>query len=208
MTRITYLTETSTLVSYMWSAEAGSVSTTVTSDGLVLFVASVVPVFIGLSDGVGGDNLTRVKLEILACFLPCRYKVEDFILMSFLLTPDWIKDHLSFNNIPSVCCSWIDISGLMVIPAGRSLLLDKMDETSIAQFNFIKIGRGRCKCVLYLPRRRQSLTENDCISFSNFENTDKASLTSRLYITFRFGCATRAFLDPIYNNIVLSIRKL
>ena len=164
----------------MWSAEAGSVSTT--SDGLVLFVASAVPVFIGLSDGVSGDNLTRVELEILVCFLPCRYKVEDFILMSFLLTPDWIKDHLSFNNIPSVCCSWIDISGLMIILAGRSLLMDKMDETSIVhdQFNFIKIGRGCCECVLYLPRHRQSLTKNDCISMSNFENIDKASLTSCL----------------------------
>ena len=168
------------LGSHIWLTAVGS--ETVVLEELVLIWPSVVLVSIELWE-VGEDNLIRAEFDTSACFLPRRYKTDDLILISFLLTPDWISVHLSFISKRSVSCSWIDMSGLTVMPSGRSLLLDRMDETSIARFSFIKSGRGRWEWALYLPRRKQSLIENDCISASNFESTGSTWSTSCLFLS-------------------------
>jgi len=63
----------------------------------------------------------------------------------------WIKIHLSLRSSDSMCRSSGFMSGLICIPLGRALVLDRRMDTSIALLNFIKIGRGRLDCSWYLP---------------------------------------------------------
>ena len=62
--------------------------------------------------------------------------------MSFLSTPRCVNDHLSFNNDASTRCCPDVMSGLIVIPAGKSLRLERTDDTSISLFIFTKTGLG------------------------------------------------------------------
>jgi len=67
--------------------------------------------------------------------------------------PAWIRDHLSFRRIDSVCRSVGDISGLIL---GRELVSAKSADTSMTLLNFTKRGQGQFEFAWHFPSRARS----------------------------------------------------
>ena len=82
--------------------------------------------------------------------------------MSFLFTPDSIRDHLSGV-----------MSGLMIIfLSSIEFLFERTAITSIARFNLSKSGRGRVRSFLNLPSLKLSLTEFAWISLLSLDKIE------------------------------------
>jgi len=117
--------------------------------------------------------MEEYRIEDISMFLPSTKIDPDLILMSVLLMPDCIRDHLSFNSKDSICFSSGDMLGLMtILLSSREAQLERTEITSIARSSLSKSGLGRAWSLLYLPNLRQSLTELTLMSSSTLDKTE------------------------------------
>ena len=138
---------------------------------LVLAFEGGIGILVGTTAGEG-SAWTSTDFETYPCFFPLTEMDPDLILISILLTPDCIRDHLSFNRIASFCFSSGDMSGLIILLSSMDTQLERTEITSIARLSLSKRGLGRPWSFLYFPSLRQSLTELALMSSSTLHNTE------------------------------------
>ena len=92
-------------------------------------------------------------------------------LILFLSKPNCIKVHLSLSNTDSAFLSSGVRSGLIRVGDLKEAILVKAEAASVDCRNLIRIGLGLVASDMYLPRRKQSLTEQAWIGRSTLANS-------------------------------------
>ena len=119
-------------------------------------------------------NMEEHRVGDISMFFTFNKNRSRFILMSILLIPDCIRNHLSFNNKDSICFSGDMSDKMTILLSSREAQLERTEitDTSIAWLSLSKSGLGQAWSLLYLSNLRQSLTELTLMSSSTLDKTE------------------------------------